>query len=352
MVSVRFRSPNGGGSGSGSGFTFPLLGAGAGEELPVEPPGWRSTTRLLSPVEFSLPAKPKRAEFAPPELPPPFLARVLDRLEDAVKFDVIADSFYVTRNTPVNLSRQPLGEALTWICRNTIHRWTYQKGFVQTKDRQYSASRGAEPSIFKLREWVALTDEQFLSLDRLADLVNQPPLKLTTTIYVLGQARGIHDWGGLAAARGHLLFWRSLNSIQRKAALSERGLAYQSLNPPLRQAFERLVADRSGRDDMPAPDGGFSWTPAKLSAASLAITRAEQQMMGFRSETGWSTSSGATPEQTKANLLRNNPGITEKDLRSVSRTSYRFHYRAPDGPGNTIQLHLPPVWQKPAAASK
>ncbi len=339
---------------SGTGFTMPNdseSGLSAATP-PVEPDGWRDIPVLKRFVSFTVPRREPWTETDKGKLPAPFLARALAALEQEAPLDLIGDAFYRTPRIPLNVQKSPIGEALTTICRNAEHRWRYNAGFVQVKDTGYAEARAAEPSIFRLRFWAALSDDSLLSLDRLSEIASQTIPRFQTSMYVLAEARGMEQWHEILPARSHLLFWNSLSMAQRSAALSTNGLAFRKLTGSQKNMFAHVSMNPGYREDAFSTATQPEWTEETLANASLIVTRQVQPMWGTRGSDGSMYASGSpTREMALMNLRRNNQPFSDSAVWDIQKPTYRFRYGVPDGIGATALIQLPSIWSKPKAKS-
>ena len=331
---------------AGRGTTLPLTAVMAAGEGSIEPAKWKENPLLTRSASLSLPFKPLALAPGPVQLPPPSFASAIEKLQDSLHFDFISGAFYSTTGPYLELSARPVGEILTAISQNTLHRWTFESGFVQMRARGYAQRRANEPSVFALRRWAAMQDDSLFSLDQVAEIMAQPTPKMEVTLGVLNTYRGMQQGHELRQYKSQFVLWNALSKSQRAAALSS-GLPYRSLISQVRALYEVAVSNpRNPLDEVPSSPSRL--TPAHLMGSLLSVTHSFRTMWGVRKGSSHSMS-GSSREQALENFRRNEPGFNEKDLREVRRSSYQFVYGSPGAEPITIRFEVPAIWMRPSS---
>jgi hypothetical protein len=211
---------------------------------PTAPAGWEKDAKLTTNVTVSLNADESTGNPSLRRTRSYKLSDALEQIDSALPMDMIADALWSTRLAGVNMTKLPVGEALTKLSRTVGHRWWNQDGFILIRSQSYDADREAEPPSTAVARWVAQYDRGLFTLDDLAEIAALPHSQ-AMTLYEMG-SRGVFPMliSPLSSGRSHLQLWNALSLQQRRKAM-KAGIGFSELSPAQQGLYVMAASDTS-----------------------------------------------------------------------------------------------------------
>jgi hypothetical protein len=314
---------------------------------PLEPAGWRSDPALIAPVSLRLPADLRPTPNAQRSTPPT-LGDALELLDRAHPADMIADAFWSTRMTGVNLNETPFGEALSRLARLTRHRWWKQDGFVMVQSRAYAADRSAEPPATAVARRVERYKNGLMDLDDYADIAALPAVRLSTLTDMAARGALPPAFAQITRARSHLLLWHALTRAQKRQTGKE-GVPWAEMTPEQQRLAERSFAD------VLANYGAVARAAQLAARIRFRVETQESRVWGLRRESakailmaGRQGIALALPSREEAlrYFQQLDPEIKPEDVKEGTRTVFDFLYDlGGEYPTLSARLFLPTRWK-------
>jgi hypothetical protein len=345
------------------GSTVPVtpLSATLSPKPPLEPENWRDDTQLNAPLpaeppstsdEFSAANTTNRGrgeieEDGRPGLEtrasrPSTLGEMLRRLTDRKPIAVIADSFWMSLIRNRDIRGETVGDALTYLARQTNHRWWKQDGFVMVKSLEYESDRWSEPPAEAMQRWIERADRSQLDLDDFAEMASLPEHKYNTLNEL--SVHGIFHLQMyiVSQAREHLQLWNLLSRSQRRKTRAD-GILYADMTPAQKRLYERIAMDPLSPSIIPTRTR--ETREQTLQKASLRLEMREQPLWSVRGRPNMIVSSLSSREEALRYFQQSDPKLQLKDIRDGVSVSVSFIYQNDSRQLARGWVTLPPRWE-------
>jgi hypothetical protein len=327
----------------------------------VEPMNWREDSELNAALPAEPPVNPKapadgkttnrgrgeieedgRPGFETRSSRPATLGEVLRRLTDRKPVNVIADSFWSSLIRSREIRGETIGDALTYLARQTNHRWWKQDGFVMVKSLEYESDRWSEPPAVSMLRWIDRAEKSQLDLDDFAEMASLPEHKFNSLNEL--SVRGIFNLQLyiVSQARDHLQLWNLLSRSQRRKMRAE-GILYSEMTPAQKRLFERIAIDPLSPSIIPSRTRE---TQAQtLLKASLRLETREQPLWSVRGKSNLIVGSLSSREEALRYFQQSDPNLQLKDIRDGVSVSVSFVYQNAERQLARGWVTLPPRWE-------
>lgn len=327
----------------------------------AEPEGWRDDTELSAPLPAEPPAAPRepaagnvtnrgRGEIEEDGRPgfetrasrPSTLGEGLRRLTDRKPIHIIADSFWTSLIRSRDIRGETVGDALTYLARQTNHRWWKQDGFVMVKSLEYESDRWSEPPAEAMQRWIERSERSQLDLDDFAEMAALPEHKYNTLNEL--SVRGIFNLQMyiVTQARDHLQLWNLLSRSQRRKARAE-GILYADMTPEQKRLYQRIATDPLSPSIIPSRTRESQ--AQTLEKASLRLETREQPLWSVRGKPNMIVGSLSSREEALRYFQQSDPKLQLKDIRDGVSVSISFIYQNDNRQLARGWVTLPPRWE-------
>lgn len=327
----------------------------------AEPEGWRDDTELNAPLPAEPPATPRepaagnvtnrgRGEIEEDGRPgletrasrPSTLGEGLRRLTDRKPIHIIADSFWTSLIRSRDIRGETVGDALTYLARQTNHRWWKRDGFVMVKSLEYESDRWSEPPAEAMQRWIERAERSQLDLDDFAEMAALPEHKYNTLNEL--SVRGIFNLQLyiVTQARDHLQLWNLLSRSQRRKTRTE-GIRYADMTPAQKRLYERIATDPLSPSIIPSRTRESQ--AQTLEKASLRLETREQPLWSVRGRPNMIVGSLSSREEALRYFQQSDPKLQLKDVRDGVSVSVSFIYQNDNRQLARGWVTLPPRWE-------
>jgi hypothetical protein len=256
--------------------------------------------------------------------------------------DIIADAFWSTPFSGIELQEVPLGEVLTHLANDTAHRWWKQDGFVVLKSQTYALERWAAPPSLAVARWVERANRAMLELDDFAEIAALPDQQLETLLQACAGGLLPPGFTTVNQARSHLALWNALTRAQRRKA-SAGGIEYAAMTPSQQQIFARTFGD--------AVSMYYTFSSIRtnlnrlMERSRLRVEIRENRLWGIKKGRNNHLINAGTQEEAFRYFQTNDPTVQLRDVKSLLNITVQFIYDTDRGQMPLGACSLPVRWE-------